>query len=377
MCAPETGNCEYGAYCDYPKNTVEGVIGKYCEDITNGLVAAKGHCIAWLKCLLTSCGNGECKTPNTLVGQGSNPTGGAQRQPSFSQLLQESGWGPTLGPHQPISGQLNLENAFTDSANPASQSQTYPATNFGQFMKTVSDTGVPSPYEQAAAKSTGDQLPTKVFWSGAENFLSPPPSGTVGNGGRSDSIEPAVSKDVYDASQSTFQEPSADTGPSLKETENELYKARIAQAERDYPPSPPPPPSPWWEIVQAYYKDMQNNFFTRAVPTPEPAFDVFSMGGQSITQQILDAQTPNNRVNSTFSELPPTSQDILGHAFGALSPVNNPDLESALRREYQGLFAPAVEPAKPEPESIWTSLERPMLAAYGVVRNWLDGVISI
>lgn len=72
MCKPETGNCEYGAFCDYPKNTIKGVVGKYCEDKENGKVAAWGHCIMWKKCLATVCDGGPCKTASPRVDQSQN-----------------------------------------------------------------------------------------------------------------------------------------------------------------------------------------------------------------------------------------------------------------------------------------------------------------
>lgn len=84
MCAPETGSCEYGSFCDYPKNTVRGVVGKPCQDITNGIVAAKGHCVAWHKCLATTCGSGECKTTDVKVDQSQNQGGEAKPAPSLT-----------------------------------------------------------------------------------------------------------------------------------------------------------------------------------------------------------------------------------------------------------------------------------------------------
>ncbi len=50
MCLPETGVCKYGTYCDPPKNTIKGVVGKYCQDVTNKGVT-KGICIRKEKCL--------------------------------------------------------------------------------------------------------------------------------------------------------------------------------------------------------------------------------------------------------------------------------------------------------------------------------------
>lgn len=50
MCLPETGQCKYGTYCDPPFNKVKGVVGKYCQDVTNKGIT-KGVCISKEKCL--------------------------------------------------------------------------------------------------------------------------------------------------------------------------------------------------------------------------------------------------------------------------------------------------------------------------------------
>ncbi len=141
MCAPETGNCEYGAYCDYPKNTIKGVVDKYCEDVTNGIVAAKGHCTAWHKCLATSCGSGECKTTDVKVDESKNKAVGNEPPAKTYPLIAPEDGRDVKSPVQPPPSKTNeslLQRMLDPTPFSEQKTELSPSANsVGELLKQI------------------------------------------------------------------------------------------------------------------------------------------------------------------------------------------------------------------------------------------------
>lgn len=139
-CLPEKGMCQYGTYCDKPKNTIKGVVGKPCKDIEKASgITITGKCVA----------PGVCRTQSAPGMDGKNALDQAMQMLKglLDKMMQQGGQGGGQG-----------SGTGQGSQNPSSlypACQTNPATGTITSVPCVDSTGAVITSPQGTNPLTG------------------------------------------------------------------------------------------------------------------------------------------------------------------------------------------------------------------------------